>query len=491
MRCRQPADCSSNDSNGSDIESCFDNEDEESDPDTNLTDVDTDVERDGGADLSWLLNKDKDHPPEYYLNQEDEFNEFEFMNEDYSDNRKDPDQTIHVIFLRLLNSFFDWVLNQRRGKRGRKLHGVKSSSMLCTYWKVFRLVYEGATGSKINAKLNRQMHRILKKLAKKHGLSTQKREKTAMYIEDLVEVLQTNLTTTKKRYSHGRHRMQIALFLHLAGFSANRPQALLSLRYRHIVVTLLRDPEGGPHQILLEFIYKFTKQYLGMKDANTFPIPEIIYDPSLVLSPHIILLGLILADGAFAAPNLTCAEQLSKLNIRPGCNQLPLLLLPEKADIPVFRKSIKTLYGWEISPDQPLPYSTLLPCIKKLGVLTRFPQIKRPYCLLYGTGNAFNQSGDVSDALQNLMMQHADMCTFVNHYLPWRVTVDTAAIVRGLKPQHLLIRAACQMSRWINPDRPQELTMKQFLSVNQHPRIHQLIAQQEKWKRCPQSKVTE
>ena len=102
--------------------------------------------------------------------------------------------------------------------------------------------------------------------------------------------------------------------------------------------------------------------------SNTFPIPEIIYDPSLVLSPHIILLGLILADGAFAAPNLTCAEQLSKLDIRPGYNQLPLLLLLEKADIPVFRKSIKMLYGWKVLPDQPLPYSTPLPYMKKLGV---------------------------------------------------------------------------------------------------------------------------
>jgi hypothetical protein len=107
----------------------------------------------------------------------------------------------------------------------------------------------------------------LRKLAKKHGLSNEKREKTVMYVEDLVEIEQTNLTTTKKKYSHGRHRIQVALFLQLAGFSANRPQALLDLCYRHIMVTLLRDPEGGPHRILLEFTYEFTKEFLGSKDA--------------------------------------------------------------------------------------------------------------------------------------------------------------------------------------------------------------------------------
>jgi hypothetical protein len=78
---------------------------------------------------------------------------------------------------------------------------------------------------------------------------------------------------------------------------------------------------------------------------NTFPIPEIIFDPSLILSPHVFLLGLIFADKAFAAPNLTTAEQLSGLDIRPGYEQLPLLLKPSMANVPVFCKSIKTLYG--------------------------------------------------------------------------------------------------------------------------------------------------
>jgi len=88
-----------------------------------------------------------------------------------------------------------------------------------------------------------------------------------MYIEDLAGILQTNLTTTKQRYTHGWHRIETSLFGHLGIFSGNRPSALLNLRYGHIVVTLLRDPSGGPHRILIEFTCEFTKQYLGMKDA--------------------------------------------------------------------------------------------------------------------------------------------------------------------------------------------------------------------------------
>ncbi|CAG8980240.1 hypothetical protein HYALB_00009822 [Hymenoscyphus albidus] len=519
MRRRQPSPDASSDS-----ESCFDTEDEhkETDDDTEPTDIDSDVEGCDEADLAWIAGEDNAQPPEYYLDQENDSAESDDEDEDYSDNsillldmiesqfsryckyiRKNPAQVMQAISRRTLKAFFDWMLNQRRGKGGRRLTGIKSANTLGTYWKVFRLVHERTIGEKIEGKINRNMHRVLRKLVKKYGLSTEKREKTAMYIEDLAGVLQTNLTTTRKKYTHGRHRIQLAFFHHLAAFSGNRPSAVLNLCYRHIIVTLLRDPKGGPHRILIEFTCEFTKQYLGMKDAstaqriaykearNTFPLPEIIFDPSLILSPHVALLGLILADEAFLAPNLTSAEKISGLDIRPGYEQLPLHLKPEKANIPIFRKSIKTLYGWEISPDQKLPYSTLLPWMKKLGVLTGFPQITRPYCLRYGAGNAFNQNSDVSDALQNMMLQHAKIDTFIKHYLPRRVTADTRAIVSGYEPQHDLMRAACRMTRWIDPDRPQELTLKQSLSVNQDPYICRLIVQREKWKRRFQGTATQ
>jgi hypothetical protein len=81
------------------------------------------------------------------------------------------------------------------------------------------------------------------------------------------------------------------------------------------------------------------------------------------------------------------------------------------------------------------------------------------------------------------MLQHASIDTFIKHYLPRRVTADTRAIVSGYEPQHDLMRAACRMTRWIDPDRPQELTLEQSQSVNEHPRIRQLVAQREKWKR--------
>ena len=126
---------------------------------------------------------------------------------------------------------------------------------------------------------------------------------------------------------------------------------------------------------------------------NTFPLPEIMYDETLLFSPHVFLLGLLFYDRAFAAYNLTSPEELSRLMIPPGRNELPLRLNRMLDDIPVFRKAVRTLHGWGISPNEPLPYSTLLPWIRTLGEVTGFAQVTRPYSLRYAGGKAFNENG--------------------------------------------------------------------------------------------------
>jgi hypothetical protein len=90
MRRRQPIPSSfssSSNSNRSDIESCFDTEDEqeETDAGTELTDVDTDIDRDNEADLVWIARDDNAYLPEYYLNQENDSDKSEDKGEDYSD----------------------------------------------------------------------------------------------------------------------------------------------------------------------------------------------------------------------------------------------------------------------------------------------------------------------------------------------------------------------------------------------------------------------
>jgi hypothetical protein len=70
-----------------------------------------------------------------------------------------------------------------------------------------------------------------------------------------------------------------------------------------------------------------------------------MFDESLVFSPYIFLLRLLFHDRAFAACNLTSLEQISKLQIPLGRNELLLRLDKKLGDIPVFRKAVRTTDG--------------------------------------------------------------------------------------------------------------------------------------------------
>jgi integrase len=67
---------------------------------------------------------------------------------------------------------------------------------------------------------------------------------------------------------HERLRVQLALILLLAGITGNRPEALLSLRWKHVKIAQLRDPNGSewPRPIV-ELTFEKTKSYMGAKDA--------------------------------------------------------------------------------------------------------------------------------------------------------------------------------------------------------------------------------
>jgi hypothetical protein len=85
---------------------------------------------------------------------------------------------------------------------------------------------------------------------------------------------------------------------------------------------------------------------------------------------------------------------------------------------------------------------------------------------------------DVSDFLQNLILQHASIDTFLKHYLDRRINADVMKIHRGMKPEKELMRIACSMSLSIDPRRPWRLTAEQSASINDLPYIGKLISAQ-------------
>ncbi|KAK7398517.1 hypothetical protein QQX98_012110 [Neonectria punicea] len=338
--------------------------------------------------------------------------------------------------------------------------------------KEFRLVYERETRRKIDPILNRKMKKILRQLLEKHGLTGERRENRRMTVEDLKRQAETAISTTKMRFRIGEHRIAALLFYQLLAPTGARPKSLLYLRYGDIMVSLARDPEGGPHLVLIRFLLHFIKTYLGAKETTTSTLPEYFFDLSLLLNSYVLLLGLLFRYKAFKAPSLTSPKYMDRLDIHPGEYELPLPLKESLSNIFVFRDTIKTAFNsYEISANKRLTYGVISRWTRKIGELAGFAMAVILYSLRYNAANEFDQCPDVSDGLRNLILQHKNSDPFRQNYLERVVSVDTSAIVRHTRQQKALMRQACSIGYSVSKRRPTDLTPEQAASVDKDPRI--------------------
>lgn len=93
------------------------------------------------------------------------------------------------------------------------------------------------------------------------------REKRRMTIDDLKKQIDTTLSTTEVSFRLGEVRVLCILFVLLLAPTGSCPGAVLRLRFGDVKVSLVRDPDGGPHLIVPRFTLDFTKTYLGPKAA--------------------------------------------------------------------------------------------------------------------------------------------------------------------------------------------------------------------------------
>ncbi|KAL2127862.1 hypothetical protein VTI74DRAFT_10075 [Chaetomium olivicolor] len=341
---------------------------------------------------------------------------------------KDPQKVFETVSIPTLDKFLDWTICQKVGKNGRKKRGTKSSGSLYTRWKYLQIVHRVAMRKKFDEQINHDMQEVLQDLVMRHGLRTSRRRNRFMTIETLKDQIEVTLSTTKKLFDLGELRIYAVLFLLLLSPGGSRPESILLLRYGDIKVTLARDPEGGPHNVMIKFTPEFTKTYLGAKES------------------------------AFAAPHLTSPEGIEKLDIYPEENELP----------------IKTATGYEISPKENITYAMMAAWIKAIGEILGIEYTVIAYCLRYGTGNKLDQSPDISDALRNLCLGHANSVPFQRHYLAREICADTYAVVLGERPQQALITQSCSIAHSISKRRPITLTPEQVASVCTDPRIREM-----------------
>ncbi|EDN05396.1 predicted protein [Histoplasma mississippiense (nom. inval.)] len=393
---------------------------------------------------------------------------------------QDPVDALRAAGRRNLYLFLNWRFKLKFGKGGRRLKGTRKSSSLDGDWKNFLRYHEGATGTKLDGRLMRLMRKSLRRLAKKHGLDTQQKEKDPVYVEDTATLQKTGLRTQEKRFWLGLQRMQICLYNLLGLFTLNRKSAILNLRFKDLRVSLQRDPSGGPHLPTVEFSYEFTKKHLGLTQTNTFTLPEIIYEPSLILSPHIFLFGILFFFEAFSPPSLTSMAKLRGLKIEGGRQQLLIPLKPEMANHYVFCRVAKEDGEVRIFPEEMMDPSS---SVRSMAEIAGFLHPWFNHRFRYGGGLILNKSGLVGDAEQNLVLKHASIRTFLDHYIPRRVGLNMQALISGLDPNAPLIRAITRIGRFLDKRRPRHLTDAQKAIVEQDPELQEAIQKRDRAKR--------
>jgi hypothetical protein len=189
-----------------------------------------------------------------------------------------------------------------------------------------------------------------------------------------------------------------------------------------------------------------------------------------------------------SATGLDCPEKLYSIGVLDGKGQQELKLKDEILDKFIFCQVERESTGYRIALEKRLTESVLRSRMRRVGEITGFDQVDqvtRPYLLRYAAAKEFNSSGEypspcevvcwlnrrieeVTDALQNVILQHSDISTFVRHY-EVDVDVDVQGIIRKTGSQTPFVRFACSLSASIDPDRPYKLSPEESKSLNELP----------------------
>lgn len=105
----------------------------------------------------------------------------------------------------------------------------------------------------------------LVELGNKHGLKYDRWENRSMTIAGLKVQIETTLRTTEKAFKLEELRVLAVLYLLLLAPAGARPASILKLCFGDIRGLLVRDPNKGPHRLVVKFTLSFTKRYLVPK----------------------------------------------------------------------------------------------------------------------------------------------------------------------------------------------------------------------------------
>ncbi|KAI9923770.1 hypothetical protein MW887_008398 [Aspergillus wentii] len=297
-----------------------------------------------------------------------------------------------------LYNFWDYTLEKRRKH-------IEAASTLQTYWNIWTTERRKRTDRSLPSAIKDGMIGVRDQLVRKYDLRTDSKQRPHARSEDVFELQMTLWMTGGEPWDP----LQLAVFMLLAGPTAHRRTALLTLRHCDIFLTLLPDPSSQDWpQMVVEIQPDKTKRYRSRKKRTPkIALLEVPGETCLFLCPKTFLLGLLLRKGAFRHMGIVSAEQLDNLRIPPDARELPLKL----AD---------------------------------------------PESLL------FDMTQDMLDSTGTV---------YQDNYAPDHLPGDVYSAWRGQAPQREIVRMTSGQSRTIRKDRPVDLTDAQKAEAMNDPDV--------------------
>jgi Protein of unknown function (DUF3435) len=169
----------------------------------------------------------------------------------------DSKKELHRFHPQVLGSFMEWLCENAN---------IGAESTLQTYWNALGQVYNREMLKlKIYKKIPYQTKVLVEaaraRCVEKYGLRTEPKAKPIMRVEDLFELLKTLYLSDDVFFTHERHRIALTLAMQIAAATANRPSAVLQLRYEDVDAVVVLDDDGP--RLSLHFSFKHTKKYKG------------------------------------------------------------------------------------------------------------------------------------------------------------------------------------------------------------------------------------
>lgn len=359
---------------------------------------------------------------------------------------------------------------------------IKKESAIDAYWKRLSMYYDHVVGHAMANKVLKDVRRWILGLE----LDRSKKEKLAMYVQDLFAVLHA-LWVDDKKPLHGFIRVQISALLLLSAATATRPGALVesasnkgsnkALCFKD--VSLMKVPSRtDPNRSVLvanvNLVHVKNKERDGTSKKFTFHLEGL---PAYCIVSHLLAIGL--RQDAFH-DGFSTIQQIFDLKIPAEREVLRIRWKEYMLDKPFFCNIQSTVEGGRAVLPSAFPYWKYREIFVRLGRVAGFEENVELYQLRRASGDKINEALPTTN--RNQTMGHSSE-TYEKYYTSTHIARDFQSIYFGTPSQEDLIRSVARMGLSRDRRAPVELNDEQQEEVRNHPLLVGLREERDTFKR--------